>query len=64
MSALRIGAPRPAFSSIDLRELGFIGYVSQVVREQIRADELRAQRVISTAHRFLFRRAFQPPVTK
>ena len=54
MKTLRVGAPRADLPHIDLGSLGFRGCVSQKAREEIRDDERRAQRVISTAHHHWF----------
>ncbi len=39
---------------IDLRDLGFVGAVSEEARSEIRANERRAARVLSTAHLYWF----------
>jgi hypothetical protein len=52
---LRLGPPVPEARRINLRDLGFVGTVSDEARAQIAAHERRAARVLTTAHRYLFR---------
>lgn len=47
--------PRSKLTSINLRDLGFVGRVSDEARAEIEANERRAARVIQTAHRYWFR---------
>ena len=56
MKMLRIGPEVPALRRINLRDLGFVGRVSDEARAEIEANERRAQRVISTAHLYWFGR--------
>lgn len=58
MSAPRVlnlgGVAKPS-RRINLADLGFVGRVSDEARAEIEANERRAARVLTTAHRFLFR---------
>lgn len=48
--------PAPANQQkVDLRELGFKGYVSEPALREIQENDVRAQRVVTTAARFAFR---------
>jgi hypothetical protein len=47
--------PLPESRRINLRDLGFVGRVSDEARAQIEANERRAARVLITAHLYLFR---------
>lgn len=47
-------APRSGRASINLRDLGFVGNVSPMAREEIAAADRRAQRAIQTAHLYWF----------
>jgi hypothetical protein len=40
---------------LDLRDLGFRGYVSEDALREIQNNDVRAQRVVTTAARFAFR---------
>lgn len=40
---------------VRLRDLGFVGYVSEPARAEIERNEARAARVVTTAARFAFR---------
>jgi hypothetical protein len=40
---------------IDMREIGFRGSVSETALEEIEQNDMRAQRVVTTAARFAFR---------
>lgn len=53
---LNLGGGPPIDESryINLRDLGFVGRVSDAARAEIRANERRAQRVLSTAHWYWF----------
>ena len=51
---LVLGGVKPSEKAVDLRDLGFVGYVSDGARAEIAANERRAQRVISTAHLYWF----------
>lgn len=52
MKILNQPSPAPA---VDLRELGFRGYVSDAALREIEANDERSRRVITTANRFVFR---------
>lgn len=39
---------------INLRDLGFVGHVSDAARAEIKANERRSARVIQTAHLYWF----------
>jgi hypothetical protein len=54
MREIVLGGVRLNERRIDLRELGFVGYVSDEALAEIAANERRAARVITTAHRYLF----------
>lgn len=54
MKELRIGPEVPASQRINLRDLGFVGYVSDKALAEIRANERRQQLVLTTAHLYLF----------
>ncbi len=41
--------------SINLRDHGYVGWVSEGAREEIVRNEMRAGRVVTTAARFAFR---------
>jgi hypothetical protein len=53
---LNVGGGEPIDESryINLRDLGFVGGVSDKARAEIAANERRAQRVLSTAHLYWF----------
>lgn len=51
---LKLGGVKLNTRSINLADLGFVGRVSDEARAQIRADERRAMRVLSTAHLYWF----------
>ncbi len=51
---LSVGGQRPPQRVINLRDLGFVGTVSDEARAQIRANERRAQRVLATANLYWF----------
>lgn len=51
---LKIGGDIPEGRCINLRDLGFVGRVSDEARAEIRANERRAQRVLTTAHLYWF----------
>jgi hypothetical protein len=40
---------------IDMRDIGFRGSVSETALEEIEQNDMRAQRVVTTAARFAFR---------
>jgi hypothetical protein len=40
---------------VDLRRLGFKGYVSESALREMQENDVRAQRVVTTAARFAFR---------
>jgi hypothetical protein len=56
MRELNLGGVRVERRTLDLRELGFEGRVSDEARAEIAALERRAQRVLSTAYRYWFGR--------
>jgi hypothetical protein len=41
--------------TIKLRDYGYVGWVSEPAREEIIQNEMRANRVVTTAARFAFR---------
>lgn len=48
--------PAPADEQrVNLRDLGFKGYVSEPALREIQENDVRAQRVVTTAARFAFR---------
>lgn len=51
---INLGGGSAGPPSIDLRELGFVGRVSDEARAEILANERRARRVLSTAHLYWF----------
>lgn len=51
---LRLGPVVPTPRTVNLRDLGFVGAVSDEARQEIRAAEVRARRVLATAHLFRF----------
>ena len=55
MRELRLGSAFPPERRINLRDLGFVGSVSDEARAEIEANERRAARVLQTAHRYWFR---------
>lgn len=46
---------KDASRSVNLRDLGFVGYVSTRALAEIERNETRASRVVTTAARFAFR---------
>ncbi len=55
MREIKLGGVEPDERGINLRDLGFVGHVSPEARAEIEAAERRAVRVLTTAHRYLFR---------
>ncbi len=51
---IRLGGSQP-MPSINLRDLGFVGTVSDEARAEILALDRRAAMVLTTSHRFWFR---------
>lgn len=53
---LNVG-PKPSRRGVvvNLRSLGYSGYVSEAARAELEAADRRAMLVVSTAHRFWFR---------
>lgn len=51
---IRLGGVVNEPRRVNLRELGFVGTVSDQAHEEIRRAERRAQRVLTTAHLFTF----------
>ena len=54
VKTIQLGGPRSAPRSINLRDLGFVGTVSEEAREEIRRAERRAARVLTTSHLYTF----------
>lgn len=52
---IHLGGVRRPERSINLRELGFVGRVSDEALAQIETNERRAARVLQTAHLWWFR---------
>lgn len=51
---LNLGGVRAAARTVNLRDLGFVGGVSEDARAEIDAAERRAAMVLQTAHLYLF----------
>lgn len=51
---LVLGGVKPNTRVIDLRDLGFVGHVSEEARAEIKAAERRSMIGLSTARRFWF----------
>lgn len=55
MRELRLGpAVKPPLRGVNLRDLGFVGTVSEEARIEIKANEVRAGLVLRTAHKHWF----------
>jgi len=50
-----LGPKRSSRPAINLRDLGFVGTVSEEARERIRELDRRAMMVLTTSERFWFR---------
>lgn len=53
--ALQLGGVPANTRVVKLRELGFVGYVSEQARQEIEDSEIRAELVLTTAAQFAFR---------
>lgn len=51
---IRLGGVVNEPRRVNLRDLGFVGTISEQARAEIRQAELRAQQVLTTAHHFTF----------
>lgn len=54
LRVLTLGGVTNRPPTINLRDLGFVGSVSEEARAEIRANERRALLVLTTAHRYWF----------
>jgi hypothetical protein len=54
MRVLTFGGIKTERHTINLRDLGFVGRVSEAARAEIKANARRAQRVLTTAHLYWF----------
>ena len=52
---LTLGGVAVEESTVKLRDYGYVGYVTEAAREEIVRNEMRANRVVTTAARFAFR---------
>ena len=52
---LKLGGVPANTRVVKLRELGFVGTVSDEARQEIEASEIRAELVLTTASQFAFR---------
>ncbi len=52
---LTLGGVDVEETTIKLRDHGYVGWVSEPAREEIIQNEMRANRVVTTAARFAFR---------